>query len=116
MQKPQIVKHSTYIIKDENGNVINRIIANENFVSKNFEYYEFESSVIDNTQELIQWRNSELVRTDELVNLVDYPYIEEMKEYRQRLRDWPDSEDFPETFPDFDAIVEEFKQSANRNI
>lgn len=63
--------------------------------------------------EAIDWRNSELGRTDILMAASDYPYTEEMKEYRQRLRDWPDSEDFPEIFPNFDSIVEELKQSAN---
>lgn len=46
-----------------------------------------------------QWRDSELTRTDSLVDLSDYPYKEAMVAYRQALRDWTDSEDFPAVRP-----------------
>lgn len=47
-----------------------------------------------------QWRDSELTRTDSLVDLSDYPYKEAMVTYRQVLRDWTDSEDFPAVRPE----------------
>lgn len=48
----------------------------------------------------ISWRNSELERTDSLMLLPDYPYLEELSIYRQELRDWPSTPEFPETRPE----------------
>lgn len=45
------------------------------------------------------WRNSELSRTDLLALLSDYPNKEQLLQYRQALRDWPDTPDFPDTRP-----------------
>lgn len=39
------------------------------------------------------WRDSELLRTDELVKLPDYPV--DLLPYRTELRDYPDSNGFP---------------------
>lgn len=46
------------------------------------------------------WRDSELFRTDSLMLLPDYPYKEQLTAYRQALRDWPATEDFPDTRPE----------------
>ncbi len=40
-----------------------------------------------------QWRDSELLRTDELVKLPDYPV--DLSPYRAALRDYPQQPDFP---------------------
>lgn len=40
------------------------------------------------------WRDSELVRTDELVKLPDYPV--DLLLYRAELRDYPAQPDFPD--------------------
>ena len=40
-----------------------------------------------------QWRDSELLRTDKLVVLPDYP--EDLLAYRTLLRDYPSTVDFP---------------------
>jgi len=40
-----------------------------------------------------QWRDSELLRTDELVKLPDYPI--DLLSYRAELRNYPDSNNFP---------------------
>ena len=45
------------------------------------------------------WRDSELKATDYMV-MPDYPWVLELEKdkvllYRQQLRDWPQSEDFP---------------------
>ena len=40
-----------------------------------------------------QWRDDELLRTDELVKLPDYP--QDLLPYRQELRNYPQQEDFP---------------------
>ena len=47
-----------------------------------------------------QWRNNELERTDTLALLPDYPQAEALLVYRQALRDWTDSEDFPDVRPE----------------
>ena len=47
----------------------------------------------------IFWRNSELERTDSLMLLSDYPYKEQLTAYRQALRDWPSTPEFPDTRP-----------------
>ena len=39
------------------------------------------------------WRGSELLRTDELVKLPDYPV--DLLPYREALRDYPAQSDFP---------------------
>ncbi len=39
------------------------------------------------------WRDSELVRTDSLIVLPDYP--EDLKSYRAELRDYPQKKGFP---------------------
>lgn len=41
------------------------------------------------------WRDSELLRTDSMLQ-DDRPDIEAIKTYRQLLRDYPDSKEFPE--------------------
>lgn len=40
-----------------------------------------------------RWRDSELLRTDELVKLPDYPI--DLLPYRTALRDYPEQPDFP---------------------
>jgi len=45
------------------------------------------------------WRDSELFRTDALIVLPDYPVTSALTTYRQKLRDWPSTGDFPATKP-----------------
>lgn len=45
------------------------------------------------------WRNAELTRTDSLMLLPDYPQKEALTVYRQTLRDWPNTPQFPDTRP-----------------
>lgn len=47
----------------------------------------------------LSWRNTELASTDLLVLVPDYPYMENLLAYRQALRDWPSTEDFPNIKP-----------------
>jgi len=42
-----------------------------------------------------QWRDSELERTDKLASIKDYPYYYATISYRENLRDYPTSVDFP---------------------
>lgn len=50
-------------------------------------------------QEFILWRNKELVSTDFIAQTPDYPNRDAWLTYRQELRDWPSTADFPETKP-----------------
>jgi len=73
----------------ENGNII-----------KNY-YHE----TVDISEEEIEiefaknWRNSELNKTDFIVPLTDFPNHAAWITYRQTLRDWTTTEDFPNTKP-----------------
>ena len=58
---------------------------------------------VKTTQELEdearEWRDTELRRTDFIVPLTDYPNHAAWITYRQQLRDWTTTEDFPNTKP-----------------
>ena len=45
------------------------------------------------------WRNAELEATDNFVSVTDHPKHAEIIVYRQELRGWPDTNDFPNTRP-----------------
>ena len=46
-----------------------------------------------------QWRDSQLVDTDWIVPVTDHPQHATYMTYRQALRDWPSTADFPDTKP-----------------
>lgn len=46
-----------------------------------------------------KWRNMELVNTDYILPLTDHPDHAATLAYRQTLRDWPSTSDFPDTKP-----------------
>ena len=55
---------------------------------------------LQNESELaVVWRDSELVATDWIVPTTDHPQHSAYLTYRQALRDWPDTLDFPTTRP-----------------
>ena len=45
------------------------------------------------------WRDMELLATDYIVPLTDHPQRSAYMTYRQNLRDWPSTSDFPDTKP-----------------
>lgn len=45
------------------------------------------------------WRDSELASTDYIVPTTDHPQHSDYMAYRVLLRDWPSTEDFPDTRP-----------------
>lgn len=94
-----------YIIKDESGNEIDRIVAEEDYVSKKYDFYELFTKDTQKRQEARMWRDSELTRTDTLALLPDYPQAEALLVYRQALRNWTDSEDFPDVRPEMAVEV-----------
>lgn len=94
---------ATYIIKDENDEEINRIVADLAFVEEHYAG-RYEEAVpapnpIPPEASARLWRNEELEATDFIVPLSDHPQQAAYMTYRQALRDWPSTEDFPEIFP-----------------
>jgi len=92
-----------YIIKDADGNVTNTIKASAEFVEANFEHYELwvAPTPVEPTaaEEARMWRDMELTRTDIAATVSDYPNADAILTYRQALRDWPATDDFPDTRP-----------------
>lgn len=52
-----------------------------------------------NEQLAREWKNAELARTDRALTLPDFDYTEQMLAYRRQLKDWTDTEDFPDVRP-----------------
>lgn len=52
-------------------------------------------AIIETPQSPIEWRDSELARTDALALVPDYRYANDLLRYRRELRDWPESTDYP---------------------
>ena len=92
-----------YNIKDADGNITDTIVADAEFVEANFEHYELyvEPTPPEPTAEETarQWRDSELASTDEAAKTPDWPNRANILVYRQDLRDWPSTQDFPDTKP-----------------
>lgn len=87
-------------VLDENGEVLNTIVASEEFMKSNFEYYELYPFTEDTIQffkvnEEKAWRDQQLKDTDWVVPLTDYPQHAAYLTYRQALRDWPQDPNFP---------------------
>lgn len=87
---------------------------NENPISGDILRYEYTDGTIiekqfniisdDDRQEINNniakdWRDNELKRTDFIVPLSDYPNRDAWITYRQQLRDWTTTSDFPNTKP-----------------
>jgi len=51
------------------------------------------------TDGMREWRNDELQLTDYIVPLTDHSKHTALMSYRQELRDWTDTSDFPATKP-----------------
>lgn len=100
---------SKFKIKDSEGNTVNTIIADLEFVKSNYEFYEEDTDGdFEPSRETTErnWRNKELDATDKYMAVSDYPYKEQLAQWRQILRDWPSTENFPETRPvSFDEFL-----------
>ena len=46
-----------------------------------------------------EWRDNELLETDSIVAITDHSNHTALMSYRQELRDWTDTKDFPATKP-----------------
>jgi len=93
-----------YIIKDADGNILNFINADAEFVAANFDHYELyvEPTPPEPTAEEAarMWRDMELSATDYIVPLTDHPQRAAYMTYREALRDWPSTDSFPDTRPE----------------
>ena len=93
-----------YNIKDADGNITNTIVADAEFVEANFEHYEewVAPTPVEPTAEESErmWRDSKLSATDYIVSLSDHPQRDAYITYREALRQWPSTEDFPATRPE----------------
>lgn len=56
-------------------------------------------TVLTPQQAARKWRDEELLRTDVAATVSDFPNADAVLAYRQLLRDWPATEDFPNTRP-----------------
>jgi len=93
-----------YIIKNESNEEINRIVADLEFVEANHSgRYEEVIPATDSVPEedaARLWRDEELEATDFIVPLSDHPQRAAYMTFRTALRDWPESDDFPDTRPE----------------
>ena len=91
------------ILDAEGGNVINTILADAEFVAANFDHYEVwvaPTPTEPTAEEAARlWRNAELESTDKAAQTPDWPNRDNILTYRQALRDWPSTSDFPDTKP-----------------
>ena len=88
-------------VTDSDGNK-NFIDATEEYVKATYASYEemIETPhVLNEEYEARYWRDRELKETDWIVAVTDHPQLAAHKTYRQELRDWPSTEDFPATKP-----------------
>ena len=93
-----------WTIKDADGNITNPcILADEDFVQSISDYYEewvAAAPIVPTAEETARgWRDSELNATDRAAEISDWPNRTNILAYRVLLRDWPSTEDFPETQP-----------------
>ena len=92
------------ILDAADGNVINTILADAEFVEANFEHYEewiastFPEPTAEETAR--QWRDSELASTDYIMPLTDHSQRDYYITYREELRQWPSTDSFPATRPE----------------
>ena len=95
------------ILDAEGGNVINTILADAEFVEANFVHYEVyvEPTPPEPTAAEAgrMWRNAELESTDKAAQTPDWPNRDNILTYRQALRDWPSTSNFPATRPELGA-------------
>ena len=93
---------SIYRVTDSDGN-ISRIVASEEFAKAQYASYELEVAPAISDLEIAQaertWRDRELQQTDWIIAVTDHPELAAYKTYRQELRDWPSTDEFPDTRP-----------------
>lgn len=98
----------TYKILNSDGDVVNTIEADQDFVDAHHTgKYELVVPLPPTEERLAEiakreareWRDSELVATDQASQTPDWPNRDNILTYRAGLRDWPATDDFPDTPP-----------------
>ena len=95
-------------ILNANGDVINRVEADSDFMQEhhagNFEAVVVPAPTAEeiagaNALQARSWRDRELAESDWIVPVSDHPRRAAYMTYRENLRSWPATSDFPETKP-----------------
>lgn len=60
----------------------------------------YEEDLLTPEQKARRWRDAELTRTDVAATVSDYPNADAYIAYRQSLRAWPSTSDFPNIRPE----------------
>jgi len=98
----------TYKILNSDGDVVNTIEADQDFVDAHHSgKYELvvppaptEEQLTENAHsEARDLRDGELLATDKASQTPDWPNRDNILTYRTALRDWPATDDFPDTKP-----------------
>jgi len=69
------------------------------YINNEFSYTPATKTNEEIEEEAILWRNQELQFTDHIAQIPDFANRDAWITYRQELRDWPSTADFPETKP-----------------
>ena len=80
----------------QNGDLLRHTYDNGMVIEKHFVKNTEEVNIEDNAR---AWRDGEIAGTDYIVPLTDFPDYDSWITYRQQLRDWPSTDDFPNTKP-----------------
>lgn len=99
-----------YVIKETDGTIVNPAVNGDlDFFKEVFagKVIEERKDPVESSEDKVKrqkadergWRNNELNTTDSLYLLDDYPDKDKLKAYRQALRDWPSTADFPDKRP-----------------
>ena len=92
------------ILDGAQGNVINTINADLEFVQANFDYYSEYTAPLTSEIPVANaariWRDMELLSSDYIVPLSDHPQRAAYMTYRESLRAWPSTDSFPTTRPE----------------
>lgn len=98
----------TYKILNSDGDVVNTIEADQDFVDAHHSgKYELVVPPAPTEAQLTEiahseardWRDGELLATDKASQTPDWPNRDNILTYRAALRDWPSTADFPYTKP-----------------
>tara|TARA_B110000977_G_scaffold197595_1_gene280527 strand:- start:896 stop:1210 length:315 start_codon:yes stop_codon:yes gene_type:complete len=99
---------SIFKILNNNGDVINRVRADSDFMEEHYAG-SYEAVVVPaptadeiaraNVRQARSWRDGELTATDHIPAITDHPQLAAYMAYRTALRDWPSTDAFPATKP-----------------
>ena len=62
--------------------------------------YTYSSDKSSEEEKARLWRDEELRKSDGIMSISDHSQLAAYTAYRKKLRDWPSTEDFPDTKPE----------------